>query len=115
EPALLLALDRLYEATKDWRELLDVIERRSALVDSDAERAELHYRAAVIQLGEFAETGQGLSSLRTALDLDPRHVGAREKLEGLTDRRELLDEVSEILETLYRTLGTTDKLAELFT
>jgi tetratricopeptide (TPR) repeat protein len=114
EPALLQALDRLYQATRNWSDLVDVLERRTAIVETDPERAELYYRAAVIQLDEFGEMGQGLGSLRTALDLDPNHTGAREKLESLTDRRELFDEVSEILEMLYRSIGSTDKLAELY-
>ncbi len=114
EPALLRSLDRLYSATANWSDLIDVLERRTALVETDAERAELYYRSAAIQLDEFGETGQALGSLRTALDIDPSHTASREKLESLTDRRELFDEVSEILETLYRGLGATDKLAELY-
>ncbi len=114
EPDLLLALDRLYTGAKNWTELVDVLERRTALVDGDAERAPLYYRLAVIQLDEFGETGQGLGALRTALDLDSRHEEARAKLEQLTDREDLFEEAAEILEHVYRALGITDKLAGLY-
>ncbi len=114
EPDLLLALDRLYTEAKNWTELVDVLERRTALVDGDDERATIYYRLSVIQLDEFGETGQGLGSLRTALDLDARHEPAREKLEQLTERQDLFEEAAEILENVYRNLGTTDKLADLY-
>ncbi len=114
EPDLLLALDRLYDQSKNWTELVDVLERRTALVDTDSERASLYYRLAVIQSDEFGETGQGLASLRTALDLEPTLDEAVAKLEGFTDRPDLFDEASEILESVYRSRGTLDKLAGLY-
>ncbi|HEX2733423.1 MAG TPA: tetratricopeptide repeat protein [Polyangiaceae bacterium] len=114
QPDLLLALDRLYSDTKNWTEFVDVLERRIPLADSDHDRADLYCRLAEVQLDEFGETGQGLGSLRSALDLVPDHARATAKLEGLTENRDLFGEVSEILEGVYRARGVLDKLGALF-
>lgn len=114
EPDLLASLDRLYAEAKNWTELVDILERRTPLVESDAERAAIYYRLAVVQLDEFGETGQGLASLQTALELEPNYEAASNKLEELTERRDLFEEASEILEGVYRNRGTTGKLADLY-
>lgn len=114
QPDLLVSLDRLYDQTKNFTELVDIVERRIPLADTDQERADLYSRLANVQLDEFGELGQGLGSLRAALDLDPGHLRATQKLESLTENRELFGEVSEVLEGVYRARGALDKLGALF-
>lgn len=114
EPELLAALDGLYESTENWAQLADVVERRTMVVDTDEQRAELHSRLAAIQLRHFNEGGQALVSLRTALELNPLHDGARAQLEKLTEQRDFFEEASEVLEGVYRTRGLTDALATLY-
>lgn len=114
EPDLLAALDGLYESTANWAQLADVVERRTMVVDTDEQRAELHARLASIQLGRFNEGGQALASLRAALELNPMHDGAKAQLEQLIGQRDLFEEASEVLEGVYRTRGLTDALATLF-
>jgi tetratricopeptide (TPR) repeat protein len=114
EPDLLSALDGLYESTANWAQLADVVERRTMVVDNDEQRAELHARLAGIQLRHFNEGGQALASLRAALELNPMHDGAKAELEQLTAQRDLFEEASEVLESVYRTRGLTDALAALY-
>ena len=114
EPDLLEALDGLYAATSNWTQLADVVERRTMVVDTDEQRAELHARLAGIQLRHFNEGGQALASLRAALELNPMHDGARTELEQLIGQRDLFEEASEVLEGVYRARGLTDALAALY-
>lgn len=113
QPEILQALDRLFTSLGKWAELTDILDRLAPLVDSDAERAELHYRSALVQIDRFSEAGQGLAELRAAVELDARHEGARSKLEELVLRRDLFDEAAEILESVYRSSGAMDKLTRL--
>jgi tetratricopeptide (TPR) repeat protein len=113
QPEILQALDRLFTNLGKWAELTDILDRLAPLVDSDAERAELHFRSALVQIDRFSEAGQGLAELRMALELDTRHEGARQKLEELVSRRDLFEEAAEILESVYRSSGAMDKLTGL--
>lgn len=114
EPDLLQALDDLYVQTQNWNALADVLERRTLSVESDDERAELYARLAQVQLSHFNEGGQALSSLRSALDLNPAHDEAKALLESLSEDRDLFEEASEVLESVYRARRTTDALAKLY-
>jgi len=69
---------------------------------------------AKIQLDQFHDSSRCLLSLRRALEYSPGHEGAIRELEGLLDDSEFFEEVSEVLESVYRTLNDTSKLAALF-
>lgn len=114
QPDLLEALDRLYQVEQDHRQLAEVLERRTALVDTDDERAELFYRLACLQLDHFSEPGQALVALRSALELNPLHDGACVRLESLMNQRDYFEEAVEVLEQVYRTRGATQQLATLY-
>jgi tetratricopeptide (TPR) repeat protein len=113
-PELLKALDRLYAVLKNQDKVADVLERLVVLVGSDEEQAELYQRLAEIQSSHFKDDARALSSLRSALERVPAHPGAVQSLERLTDQRDLFDEVSEILEEVYRGRGDAQKLASLW-
>ncbi len=113
-PELLVALDRLYTGVADNSALLDILERRLQVEFDDAVCAELSYRSAVLQIQAFQRPELGLSSLRTTLERVPNHAGAVEQLEQLTDRKDLFEEIFELLEGVYRSQSRTDRLAELY-
>ena len=114
QPELLVALDRLYGRLGEHKDLADVLERRVPLAESDADRADLLHRLAVIQIESFGDKAQGLSTLRQALDRAPEHAAACAALEALTDTRELFDEAAEALEGVYKALGRHAALAKLY-
>lgn len=114
QPDLLVALDRLYGKAEDYESLVEVLERRASIAGSEHEQAELCYRMATIQRERYSDSSRSLLSLRRALEYSPSHAGAIAELEALTNDREFFEEVSEILEQVYRTLGDTTKLATLF-
>ncbi len=113
-PELLASLDRLYVKLDDPIALADVLERR-AIVEETAEGvAESYYRLARVQLDKFGQFGTALSTARSALDRVPDHQGTVELLETLSERKELFEEVSDLLEGVYRSTGRTGQLASLY-
>ena len=114
DPAVLRALDRLHVRLRDTKGLADVLERR-IVVEADATvQADLLHRLAALQVGEFGERAQGLSTLRQALERVPDHAASREVLEGLLDDGALFEDAFETLEFVHRTLGRTEELAKLY-
>lgn len=114
QPELLEALDRLHAKLGNAQALADVIERRIAIEASEAAQAELFNRLGVIQAQAFKEPARALGSFRMALERVPEHDGAADELEKLTSDRDLFEEAAEVLETVYRKRGKTDRLASLY-
>ncbi|MBX3180989.1 MAG: tetratricopeptide repeat protein [Polyangiaceae bacterium] len=113
-PELLVALSRLYEQVEDHVALADTLERRALASDSADEQAAIYHQLALVQIQKFEEPERGLGSLRQALERVPGHAPSTEALEGLTQHRELFQEVSELLEEVYRAAGRTSDLAKLY-
>ncbi|MCC6526258.1 MAG: tetratricopeptide repeat protein [Polyangiaceae bacterium] len=114
EPELLTALDRLYVRTGDHEKLAGVLERRVMSENDPAVRADLYQRFGDLQIERHGDKQQGVAMLRQAVEIVPDHAGARKSLEGLTDDAELFEEVSELLEGIYRVAGDTAALARLY-
>ena len=114
EPGLLESLDRLHGKMGNAQALADVVERRIALESSDAGQAELYHRLGVIQVRDFKESARALASFRMTIERAPEHDGAAEELEKLTAERDLFEEAAEVLESVYRQRGKTDRLASLY-
>jgi tetratricopeptide (TPR) repeat protein len=113
DPEVLAALDRLYERTRDFRALGDVIERRVGVIPDVKKQSELFHRLAQLQIGEFQERSLGLGTLRQALERDVENRAARESLEALTDDATLFEEAAEALEGVYRTQNDNSRLTAL--
>jgi tetratricopeptide (TPR) repeat protein len=114
DPAVLRALDRLLARLRDTKGLADVLERRIAVEADASVQADLLHRLAVLQVNDFGERAQGLSTLRQALERVPDHAASREVLEGLLDDGALFEDAFETLEFVHRTLGRTEELAKLY-
>ena len=114
KPELLLALDRLHSRLGDDEKVAEILERRVAAETSEPVQAELYFRLAQLQIQSFKEPGRGLSSLRMALERAQDHEAAIEELEKLTADHDLFEEAAEVLESVYRARGRTDRLAKLY-
>ena len=113
DPEILASLDRLYERTRDFRALADIIERRVGVVPDVKQQAVLFHRLAQLQIGEFQERSLGLATLRQALERDVDNRAARESLEALTDDATLFEEAAEALEPVYRAQNDNARLTAL--
>jgi golgin subfamily B member 1 len=114
QPELLDALDRLHTRLGEHDAVADVLERRVSVEMSDERQADIYYRLAQLQIERFQEPARGLGSLRMALERVPAHDAAVAELEKLVEHADLFEEVSEILESVYRARGFTDRLAKLY-
>ena len=81
---------------------------------SDERQADLYFRLALLQIQRFQEPARGLGSLRMALERVAGHEAAVAELEKLVENEELFEEVAEMLESVYRSRGLTDRLAKLY-
>ncbi|HEY5373446.1 MAG TPA: tetratricopeptide repeat protein, partial [Polyangiaceae bacterium] len=107
-------LDRLHTRLADTEKVAEILERRVAAEDSEQVQADLYFRLALLQIESFKEPSRGLSSLRMALDRAQDHAGAVDELEKLTLHHDLFEEAAEVLESVYRARGRTDRLASLY-
>ena len=114
QPELLVALDRLYTRLDDKQKVAEILERRVTAEHADQMQAELYFRLALLQIDSFKEPARGLSSLRLALDRVQDHEAAVDELEKLTAQHDLFEEAAEVLESVYRARGRTDRLAKLY-
>jgi len=114
QPELLLALDRLYTRLGEKEKVAEILERRVTVEHADRVQAELYFRLALLQIESFKEPARGLSSLRMALDRVQDHEAAVDELEKLTSQHDLFEEAAEVLESVYRARGRTDRLAKLY-
>lgn len=114
QPELLAALDRLYTVLENYDKLSEVLDRRVVAEESESAQADLYFRLGMLQAKQFKDRGQALGSFRLALEREPSHEGASQELETLTDEPDLFEEACEVLESVYRSRGQTEKLAALY-
>jgi len=111
---VLVALESVFAELGDSSALADVIERRIALETAPDAAADLVHRLACLQIDALGEKSQGLATLRTALEKVPSHAASRALMEKLLDDGALFDDAFESLETVYRALGLSKELGDLY-
>ena len=95
----LAALDRLYEQTERWRELVEVIERRRDIADDGALRRKLMTRAAEILSDKLQSVPEAIDAWRAVIDEfgpDAESLSAIEKLYESAERWDELGESYEV-------------------
>ncbi|HEX8952832.1 MAG TPA: tetratricopeptide repeat protein, partial [Polyangia bacterium] len=109
------ALDRIYGATQDWKELSPVIMRELKLVPPGDNGAivELKFRLGQLREQHLGDVKGAIDMYRDILDLEPTHAGARQSLE-----RRLGDEdhqlvAAAILEPIYERTEEWARLIEV--
>jgi tetratricopeptide (TPR) repeat protein len=108
--AALRALDRLYRNTRQWKELIEIVDCELEIATDDPTRAELMFRKGEVAEKELGQKKQAVEAYRDALALDPNQAGARAALEAyLTEKKYQLIAVS-ALEPIYE---KSDDLAAL--
>ncbi|MCB9573169.1 MAG: tetratricopeptide repeat protein, partial [Kofleriaceae bacterium] len=110
----LAELDRLYGREKMWPDLLEIIDRRTALAADGAAGAELAFRAARLVEQELLEPGEAIARYGAILQTTRGHAGARAALEALLASDEHVDPAGAILERLYRDAGDAAALVALY-
>jgi tetratricopeptide (TPR) repeat protein len=110
----LSALDRLYERTQSWRELVDVLRARERLAEDGAARRTLIIRIATTLADKLTDVTEAILAYRMVVD----DFGAdRASLSSLATLYELADRWQDLADTLEADLAlaesSADKLAIL--
>ena len=93
----LKGLDRIYNRTSKYRELLVNLTRQIDISDTPRQQINLYERMAALHDEEFLDHGRAAECLEEVLDLDPTHDGALTRLARH-----------------YRAMSRWDKLEELY-
>lgn len=110
----LVHLDRLYQKTARWQDLLEVLDRRIAAAGDPEERTELLIRLGGLRVERFDDARGAFVAFNEVLEGDPADERALEGMEALGRRDELAAEVIEVLDRCYRGTGALDKVARLY-
>ncbi|MCX7808463.1 MAG: tetratricopeptide repeat protein, partial [Deltaproteobacteria bacterium] len=108
-PQALEGLARLYERTKRWADLIDVLERQHEVASSDRERVRLLMRVAALWEEEFRKFDRAAERLERVLEIDPTEEAAYQALERVY--RSMQDWVR-LIETLERHVAATPDRAQ---
>jgi len=111
---ILAALDRLYEASRGYSELAEVLERRIQLATDPSHGSELTIRLGRLRQEHFQDLRGAFAAFQEVLERDPNDLRALSALEGLTSSPELALEVVEVLDRAYRDVGAADKVVGLY-
>src|SRR5262249_36516789 len=97
------ALDRIYQATSQWKDLSEVIQRELSLVPpgDNGSIVELKFRLGTIREKELGDAKGAIDQFRDILDLDANHPGARASLERRLGDPEHQLVAASLLEPLY--------------
>jgi tetratricopeptide (TPR) repeat protein len=94
----LAALDRLYEQTEHWRELVEILERRRDASEEASERRQLMTRAAQVLSDKLDNVPDAIDAWRAVIDEFGPDVDSLGALEKLLDAAERWDELAESYE-----------------
>ncbi|MGE3767423.1 MAG: tetratricopeptide repeat protein, partial [Kofleriaceae bacterium] len=105
----LRALDRLYVARGNWRDLGDNISRQLTLVESPHEQVALLVRLAQLRETHLKEAGAAVETYRQVLDIEEQNRDAIAALERLIANQEHELTIANILEPIYKARGEWTK------
>jgi tetratricopeptide (TPR) repeat protein len=111
---IMQALEQIYERERMWPELLDMLDRRAAVITSPLDRADVLFRAARLVELQQVDPDAAIPRYGAALHIAPYHPGARSALMALADRDDYTFPASEILEQVYRNDSDGNGLVGLF-
>jgi tetratricopeptide (TPR) repeat protein len=106
-------LDGLFEATTQWRDLLQVLERQSELVAEDAPRIELRFRIGELWRRHLEDPMQAIEIYRNILAETPDHQSTLDALTSMTSDAVEPLAAAEALEQVYLASGEYRKLTEV--
>lgn len=100
--AALDALARLYAATSDWRDLVDVIGQKIQITHEPQALRTLRLRAAELYDEKLDELSESAEQLRQILDKDPADALALDRLASIHEREKQYGEWVEVLDRRMR-------------
>src|SRR5690606_34720966 len=103
----------LYTALDDTEAVVELLERRMSLADSDEDQARLLVRQGQLLLDKQKLPAEALATFRSALERDLHNREASVQLTRLLDKDEFFEEAFEVLDGVYRDRPSGTDLASL--
>lgn len=103
--AAILALERLHAQLGEWSALVEILERKAALADGDAERCAILGRICTLQEHELADPATAIQTYLRILDIDPVRIEPWLALERLYDEARRYGELAALLVRLIEVQG----------
>lgn len=108
------ALDRLYERTQRWYDLLAVLERQTELAPSPGEVVSLKFRVGELWRDHLKDLTRAIEAYRGVLQMDPTHEPTLRALEALMNGREEPVLAASVLEPIYESAGEWDRVIAVY-
>jgi len=81
------ALAAQYETMKRWPDLISLLRKKAAVVESPADKVALHLKVANLFLEKFSNQAEAIKSFETILELDPDNQDALTFLKQMYEKR----------------------------
>ncbi|MBN2343641.1 MAG: tetratricopeptide repeat protein [Deltaproteobacteria bacterium] len=99
EPAL-LALERMFRSTENWEELIPVLRRKIDVLDETETEAIISTRQRIAEIYEenLNELAKATEEYKANIEIDAGHIPSLKGLERLYEKRELWQDLLDVLE-----------------
>ncbi|MDP7039678.1 MAG: tetratricopeptide repeat protein [Myxococcota bacterium] len=108
------ALERLYNQTSRWGELLEILELRLKHGEESDVKVSLLEQMAEVFAYRLDSIGEAVECYERALTFDAKHLSIIEKLEGLLADMGAWQRLVEVLEHHVELIGDSDKAIEIY-
>ncbi len=115
DPADMAAVEALLEihtAQEEWRDVVDVLERKAGIVEAPEEKIALFLEMARVWDERLGDRDGGRAAYDKVLEVDPLHAGAFEALEGLHTEAERWDDLASLYVARHDALSDGGAVAE---
>lgn len=98
DAAALDALERLHREQRDFRALVEILQRKIELAPDPAARRPLHFAAAKVQDAELHDAYEAIAQYRAILDANPNDAEALAALDSVLEREKMWADLVEVLD-----------------
>jgi tetratricopeptide (TPR) repeat protein len=102
------ALESLYTRGERWRDLLDVLHRKSELAVDPVEKEQVLTRMALLHQEQLGEANEAVTLYKQILEIDPTSENALRALDGLFEAQERWGDLADNLERQLAMAGDPD-------
>ncbi|MEO8213020.1 MAG: hypothetical protein ABI560_07500, partial [Myxococcales bacterium] len=108
------ALDRLYQRTERWYDLLAILQRQTEMAPAPEEVVSLRFRIGELWREHLSDLTQAVEAYRAVLAVDPAHEPTLRSLETLmaSDQEPVL--AAQVLEPIYESAGEWDRVVAVY-
>ncbi|MFH1130436.1 MAG: tetratricopeptide repeat protein, partial [Pseudomonadota bacterium] len=114
EVGAIRSLDRLYQKTERWYDLLQILERQVELAGNTVEGMDLRYRVGRLWEQELGDLTRAIETYREVLLIQPDHEATIAALDVLAHGEKEQVLAAQVLEPIYEQTAEWSKLVDLY-